>query len=93
MFFLLLYDVVGDYLERRTPLRSAHIELARAAHDRGDLAMAGAFGDPPTGAAFVFTRREAAEAFARDDPYVKNGLVTRWRVEPWNVVVGGAPAR
>jgi uncharacterized protein YciI len=30
----------------------------------------------------------AAEAFARDDPYVRNGLVTNWRVRIWNVVVG-----
>jgi uncharacterized protein YciI len=30
----------------------------------------------------------AAEAFARADPYVKIGLVTRWRVRAWNTVVG-----
>ena len=23
-----------------------------------------------------------------NDPYVQNGLVTAWRIEPWNVVVG-----
>jgi uncharacterized protein len=30
-----------------------------------------------------------AERFAKNDPYVKNGLVTRWRVRPWTVVIGG----
>jgi hypothetical protein len=29
-----------------------------------------------------------AEDFARNDPYVKAGLVTAWRVRQWNVVVG-----
>ena len=29
-----------------------------------------------------------AEDFAENDPYVTNGLVTSWRVRPWNVVVG-----
>jgi uncharacterized protein YciI len=31
---------------------------------------------------------EAAEAFARSDPYVTNGLVERWTVRRWNTVVG-----
>jgi uncharacterized protein YciI len=29
-----------------------------------------------------------AESFAASDPYVVNGLVTRWTVRPWTVVVG-----
>ena len=91
MHFLLLYELVDDYLERRGLLRPAHLELAGKAHDRGELLMAGAYGDPPEGAVFVFKGSDAsaAEAFARDDPYVQNGLVTRWRVRPWNVVIGG----
>ena len=32
--------------------------------------------------------RSAAEAFAKADPYVTNGIVRRWEVLPWNVVVG-----
>jgi hypothetical protein len=31
---------------------------------------------------------EAAERFAAADPYVKAGLVKRWRVRPWTTVVG-----
>ena len=30
-----------------------------------------------------------AEEFAKNDPYVKNGLITEWSVRPWTVVVGG----
>jgi uncharacterized protein len=48
--------------------------------------MAGPLGDPPHGAAIVFADPAAADAFARDDPYVTNGLVTSWRVEPWTLV-------
>jgi uncharacterized protein YciI len=29
-----------------------------------------------------------AESFAQADPYVLNGLVTKWRVRPWTTVVG-----
>jgi hypothetical protein len=34
-----------------------------------------------------------AEAFAVADPYVRNGLVTRWRVRAWTTVVGADAAR
>jgi len=39
----------------------------------------------------VFRVDSAAEveAFVRNDPYVKNGIVTSHRIRPWNVVVGG----
>ena len=32
----------------------------------------------------VFTTREAAEAFARHDPFVLRGVVRRWYVRGWN---------
>jgi uncharacterized protein YciI len=34
----------------------------------------------------------AAESFARNDPYVINGLVTHWEVRRWNTVVGATAA-
>ena len=90
-WFLLTYDVVPDYLDRRTPFRPEHLKLAQAAQQRGELVLAGAFGDPPEGAVLVFKAEDAsvAESFARADPYVKNGVVTAWRVKPWMVVIGG----
>jgi uncharacterized protein YciI len=90
-YFALTYDVVPDFAARRAPLREAHLRLVRDANGRGLLLFAGALGDPPDGALLVF-RAEAAsqvEAFAHADPYVAEGLVTAWRVRPWNVVAGG----
>lgn len=93
MYWLLLYDLVDDYLERRGPLRPEHLALATEAHERGELVLAGALADPPDAAVLVFTGEDgsAAEAFVQHDPYVREGLVTRWRVRPWNVVIGGPP--
>jgi uncharacterized protein len=90
MHWLLLYDLVDDYLERRGPLRPEHLGLAEAAHERGELAMAGALADPADQAVLVFTGDDAsaAEAFAHSDPYVRDGLVRSWRVRPWTVVIG-----
>lgn len=93
-YFLLLYEVVDDFVARRAPLRDDHLALARAAHARGDLVMGGALTDPVDTAALLFRAPDAsvAERFAEHDPYVKNGLVKRWRVRPWAVAVGGDPA-
>ena len=90
-YFALTYDVVTNFAERRMQFREAHLRLVRDAHDRGQLVMAGALGQPPEGALLVFRGESASivEAFARADPYVREGLVTGWRVRPWIVVVGG----
>jgi uncharacterized protein YciI len=88
--YLLMYDLVDDYMERRAPLRAAHLDLARAAVDRGELVLGGALADPADTAVLLFRGASpaAAEAFARVDPYVLNGLVRRWQVRPWTTVVG-----
>lgn len=83
---MLFYEYVGDILERREPFRDAHLAELRAGKDAGRILMAGPLGDPPHGAAIVFADQAAAEQFAHADPYVINGLVTSWRVEPWTLV-------
>ena len=96
MHYLLFYDVVPDYVERRAAYRAEHLALARAAHARGELVLGGALAEPADGAVLLFRGDSpaAAEAFAAVDPYVRNGLVTRWRVRAWATVVGdGAEVR
>jgi uncharacterized protein len=92
MHYLLFYDVVPDYVERRKPLRSQHLALARAAQQRGELVLGGALANPPDGAVLLFRgdSPEVANAFAEADPYVLNGVVTRWWVREWTTVVGDA---
>ena len=65
--------------------------LGLAYRERGELVMAGALWEPVDGAALLFRGddRSVAERFAAADPYVRNGLVTNWRVRRWDVVVGG----
>jgi hypothetical protein len=91
MHWLLTYDLADDYLERRGALRAEHLGLADAAHERGELLLAGALVDPADRAVLVFRAEDAAvaEDFARHDPYVDAGLVLRWEVRPWMVVIGG----
>ncbi len=52
---------------------------------RGVLLSLGAFSDG-SGSIAVFTTREAAEEFASGDPFVVNGVVSRWQVREWREV-------
>lgn len=91
MYYLLIYDFVSDYLERREPFRDQHLALAKAAFEKGDIAMAGALMEPADGAVIIFKGSDssAAEDFVANDPYVKNGLVVSHQIRPWTVVFGG----
>jgi uncharacterized protein YciI len=93
-YFALFYDVVEGFAERRAPYREAHLRLVHEAHRRGEILLAGALGMPSDRALMIFRASDPSivDAFARADPYVVNGLVTRWEIQPWAVVVGNEPA-
>ncbi|MEZ0604364.1 YciI-like protein [Paraburkholderia sp. IW21] len=95
MHYLLMYDLVPDYLERRGAYRDDHLKLAWAAAEHGELQLAGALTEPVDTAVLLFEADSpaAAEAFAKADPYVLAGLVTRWRVRQWMTVVGEGAAK
>ena len=59
--------------------------MVKDAHQRGDVVMAGALGDPPEQAMIIFRVADMAtvENFARTDAYVLNGVVKEWAVKPW----------
>ncbi len=90
MHFLLFYDVTADYVERRAEYRNEHLRLAWDSSARGELILGGALTEPVNGAVLLFKADSAlvVEEFAKNDPYVRNGLVTSWRVRKWMTVVG-----
>lgn len=93
-YFALFYETVDDYVARRAEFRARHLDAAREAHARGELLLAGALDDPVDRALLIFRApdKSAVEEFARRDPYVRGGLVRRWEVRPWTVVIGNDPA-
>jgi uncharacterized protein YciI len=94
MHYLLFYDASPEYLARRPDFRDAHLAAAWASHARGELVLGGALADPTDAAVLLFTAdsRAVVEEFARNDPYVTNGLVSRWRVREWLTVAGATAA-
>ena len=88
MKFVLLYDS-GDDVARKAPAQfPAHRARLDEFHDAGTLLMVGTFENPQeNGSMAIFTTRESAEAFARGDPFVLNGVVKAWRILAWNEVL------
>lgn len=88
--YLLFYDVADDYLERRPAFRDEHLKLAWSSVEQGALQLGGALADPADGAVLLFKGENSsvAEDFARADPYVREGLVSKWHVREWTTVVG-----
>lgn len=92
--YLLIYDLADDYLSRRGEFRGVHLKMAWDAHAKGDLVLGGALGEPVDRAILMFKGEspKVAEDFAKEDPYVTNGLVKAWTVRPWMTVVGDLAA-
>lgn len=93
-YYALFYYVIDDFVLRRAPYREEHLRLAREAHRRGELLLGGALSDPADRALLVFRASDSSvvKDFARNDPYVTGGLVTRWEVRSWTVVIGNEPS-
>jgi len=92
-YFALFYEVVEDFPNKRLPFREPHLQLAQQAHARGEIVFAGALADPSDRALIIFRAvdKTVVENFVSQDPYVANGLVSRWEIRPWNVVIGNQP--
>ena len=87
MKVLMFYETAPDALAKARQYFPAHRARLEEFHGRGVLLMAGPYGNPPVGALGVFTTREAAEEFVRDDPFVLNGVVARYHFHEWNEVL------
>lgn len=89
-YYLLHYTLTENYLEDRGKYRAEHLAMASKSFEEKQLVLGGALDNPADSAYLVFRSEDqtVAENFAKNDPYVKNGLIKKWEVRKWNVVVG-----
>jgi len=85
-YYILFYKTVTDYVKKRDTYRKTHLALIQKAYENDQLLIAGALSDPADEAVLVFKEKKTAIAFAKNDPYVINGLIKTWNVRPWNTV-------
>jgi uncharacterized protein YciI len=90
MHYLLIYEVVDNYVERRQPYRDEHLRLAQEYADRGELELGGALAEPADQAILLFRVEDpkVIDEFIARDPYVRHGLIRSWRVRRWTTVIG-----
>ena len=83
MKYVLLYESAPDARTKAAQHFPAHRARWKEFADAGALLMIGTFSDL-SGAMAIFTSREAAETFTQSDPFVTQGVVSRWEIREWN---------
>ncbi|MEO6052744.1 MAG: YciI family protein [Chthoniobacterales bacterium] len=91
MHYLLFYEKVADYAERQKPLQSAHRDYLQKLTTQGVLILGGSLENPNDGSAILLfdtPSSDHVESFAKNDPYVSQGIIAKWHVRKWDTVVG-----
>jgi uncharacterized protein YciI len=88
MKYVLIYTSADDVAEKAPVHFAAHRARWAQFQANGTLLLIGPYADQ-SGALAVFTTREAAEEFARSDPFVLHGVVREWSVREWLEALGG----
>jgi uncharacterized protein len=86
VFFETLYDSLEDAISKAPDVIAAHQARSDELHAQGTLLLAGAFlntSKGQLGTMAICTTREAAEEYARNDPFVLNGMVSTWYIREW----------
>jgi uncharacterized protein len=81
--FVMFYETDMEKLPLARVHGAAHRARLAEFHKKGTLLMAGPFLTPSDGALGIFTSREAADEFIKDDPFVLNGIIKSHRVAEW----------
>ncbi len=88
MKYVMLYEAAGDFRAKVPAQLEAHRALWKKFHAEGRLLLVGPFTDEPAGGAMgIFATRAAAEEFVRLDPFVTQGVVSRYTIREWNEVL------
>ena len=80
--YVLLYESAPDVASMAPLHAGAHNALCSRYAESGSLLLVGPFSDG-SGALAVFATREAAEEFAKQDPFVAHGVVRGWSIKEW----------
>ena len=81
--YVVFYESADDVQSRAAEHAQAHRAHWANFVARGELLMIGPFANAQDGAMSIFTTREAAEQFARGDPFVLHGVVRGWSIREW----------
>jgi len=77
-------------MARRSQYREEHLKMSKELNEQNKLVLGGAFSDPPDTALLIFhvDDKSEVEEFVKKDQYVNGGLVKKWEIRAWTVVIG-----
>jgi uncharacterized protein YciI len=84
---VLFYESSSDVHTKAPQHFPAHRARWEEFRSRGTLLMVGPFANPEEGAMAIFTTAQAAQEFAEGDPFVLNGVVSKWYIREWNEAI------
>jgi uncharacterized protein YciI len=86
--YVVFYESAEDVAAKAPPFFAEHVARYQQFVADGTLLMIGTFADPQRdGSMAVFATRQAAEEFVSGDPFVLNGVVSRYTIKEWNEVL------
>jgi len=92
MYYILIYHTADNYIENRKPYRSKHLQLLEIELKKKHIVLGGALSDPADQAVIIWRveDKKIIEEFVNNDPYVKNGLISKYEIRSWNIVIGNS---
>ena len=87
--FVLFYQNVANYKEKRKEFRNEHLSLAKKYYEQGYLLAGGGLEDSEKAALLIFTDKIHAENFIKEDPYIYHKVIKIFSIHPWNLAIGG----
>ena len=81
---VILYEPSGSSMDAIMAGFPRHKALIDQFDARGEVIGIGAFGGGGQGSMGIFKDRAAAEAFVAQDPFIKEGLVSKYRILDWS---------
>jgi len=90
MHFILTYQTVKNFNDRKQRFRSKHLELVKSYYQQRKLIMGGALLEPNDAALLIFKCDGLAEveAFVEKDIYYQKGLILEYSIRQWSVAIG-----
>ncbi len=87
LFFVTKFASIGEVKQEEPELIAAHVKRTRLFHEQGKAVMAGAFLDRPNeplSTMAVLTSCEAADEYAKGDPFLLRGMISNWYIREWS---------
>jgi hypothetical protein len=83
MLFAVIGTPAGKSREEIMAVYPRHKTFLDQFIERGEVVGVGPFTDPAGGNMALFRSRAAAEAFAKDDPFLLEGLIRDYQIKDW----------